>query len=167
MRELPKVCKIRYLKKQTNKKNHSWSPGSFVRLVKQISSSTQDVLKTVFVWQWLPKVSPCLHQPEVRVNDMFTFHDLLYRYECFPTLTTTSYCKHSPTPTPQRDVKTKPVPHQQFIQLENYFTKKWPKLTVKSGDNIWECLGTSLVVQWLGFSASTTISPRFNPWLRN
>ena len=116
-----------------------------MRLVKQIRLSTQAALKTAFVWQWLPKVSPCLHRPKVQMNDMFTFHDLLYRYECFPKLTTISYCKHSPTPTPQKDVKTKPVLHQQFIQLENYFTKKWPKLTVKSWDNTREFLGTSLV----------------------
>ena len=157
---------LKFVKIGTSEK-HSWSPGSLVRLIKQISLSTQAVLKWVFIWQWLPKVSPCLHQPKVQMNDMFTFHDLFYQYECFPKLTTISYHKHSLTLTPEKDVKTKPVLHQQFIQLENYFAKKWPKLTVKLWDNTWQSLGTCLAVQWLGLGASTAVGPGFNPWSGN
>lgn len=122
-------------------KKYSNCPDCLVKIINQ-RVYLPKLYARVFIWQWWPKVSSHLHQPKVQMNDLFTFHDLFYWYECFQKLTTINHCKHSPTTYPQKDVRTKSVFHQHFIQLENNFSKEWPKLRVKFWDSTHQSLAS-------------------------
>lgn len=72
MEKLPSINKndLKLIKMSVSK-NYSWSPGGPVKLIKQISLSTQALLKRVFIWLWWPKVPPHLHQPKVQMNEVY------------------------------------------------------------------------------------------------
>lgn len=91
----------------------------------------QAVLQSVFMEQWWPRVPRCLRQPEVHMNDMFTFCYFFCWSECFPKLTTINHCKHSPALHPQKMWRQ----NQCFINSSS----NWKTISPRNGQTEWSC----------------------------